>query len=501
MIQPNDEHNQALTQNVHPSDWKNPVAKGRYNLVVVGAGTAGLVTAAGAAGLGAKVALIEKHLMGGDCLNVGCVPSKALLSAAHIAHTLQKAASFGVRGGEAGRVDFASVMERMRRLRAGISRHDSAKRFSGLGVDVFFGDAKFVSPETVDVQGQILKFARAVVATGARAAAPPITGLTDTGYLTNESVFSLTTLPPRLGIIGAGPIGCEMAQAFRRLGADVTVLAKDPVVLPREDAAASQLLGEILKREGVALKLGIDLVSVNRSPEGKQIVWKTAQGTQETLTVDEILVAAGRAPNVEDMGLEAAGVRFDKHKGVEVDDHLRTTNKRIFAAGDVAGSFQFTHAADAMARIVIKNALFFGRDKLSGLVVPWATYTDPEVAHVGLSESEAERRGLDVSTHQVDMNTMDRAIVEGDTDGFARVIVDKKGFILGATIVARHAGEMIAPIVLAMTSKQKLSAVGATIFPYPTQTEVLKRVADAANRDRLTPTVKSLLARFLKWRR
>ena len=500
-LQPDDEFNRALQSFVHPSDWQNPRPSGRYNLVVLGGGTAGLVTAAAAAGLGAKVALVEKHLLGGDCLNVGCVPSKALLSAAHAVHAVRRASEFGIDAEPASVVNFPAVMQRMRKLRASIAHNDSAARFRELGVDVFLGEGKFTSPAELEVAGARLRFARAVVATGARAAAPQIQGLQDVGFLTNETVFSLTELPKRLGIIGAGPIGCEMAQAFRRFGSQVTVFGKDKCVLPREEAPARELLAAALRREGIALELGVDVVSVIAVDGGKQIAFKSTSGATQTVAVDEILVAAGRAPNVEGLGLETVGVTYDLHSGIKVDDQLRTTNRSIFAAGDVTGGYQFTHAADAMARIVIKNALFFGRQRCSALVVPWATYTDPEVARVGISADEAKRRGIHVTTHEVEMRSVDRAILEGNTEGFARIHVDPKGYILGATIVARHAGDLIPTVVLAMTNRLKLGRIGGTIFPYPTQAEVVKKLADTANRGRLTPRLKRIFTRLLRWRR
>lgn len=500
-LEPQDEHDQALVRHVHPPGWQNPRVDGRYNLVVLGAGTAGLVTAAGAAGLGAKVALVERHLMGGDCLNVGCVPSKAVLASARAAHAVRTAARFGIKTAGDVEVDFAAAMTRMRALRARIAPHDSAARFSNLGIDVFFGHGRFMSPTSLQVEGQRLDFAKAVIATGGRPALPAIEGLAEAGVLTNETVFSLTVQPRRLAVIGAGPIGCELAQAFARFGTFVTLLGKQERVLPKDEPQASAVVAESLLRDGVDVRLGVDVRSVRGASEGTTVYFVNPEGLGQHVQVDAVLVATGRSPNVDDMGLEAARVRFDTKKGVIVDDRLRTSNRHIFAAGDVAGHFQFTHAADAMARAVIKNALFFGRDKLSALVIPWVTYTDPEVARVGLSEAEAHRKGKGVKTHHVPLASVDRSVLEGDTEGFARVHTDARGYILGATIVAQHAGEMVAPLVLAMTHAQKLSALGATVFPYPTETEVLKRVADAANRARLTPGIKAFFGWFLRRRR
>ncbi len=499
-LQPDDAHNRELVANVHPQGWENPEPSGRYNLVVIGGGTAGLVSAMGAAGLGARVALIERHLLGGDCLNYGCVPSKALIRAARAVFDARAVASFGGSAPGPISVDFAAVMERMRRLRAGIAEHDSARRFRESGVEVFLGDAKFVSPEEVEVRGARLRFTRAVIATGARARALPIPGLAEAGFLTNESIFSLTALPRRLAVIGAGPIGCELAQAFMRFGSEVTLLGLDPRVLPREDPDAAAVLRAQLVAEGISLGLGANITSVEGGPEGKKISFDRGRG-QEEITADAILVAVGRTPNVEGLGLEAAGVAFDG-SGVTVDDRLRTTNRRVYAAGDICTPYQFTHAADAMARVVLQNTLFMGRKKASSLVIPWSTYCDPEIAHVGLYEQEAKQRGLAVETFTVALGENDRAVLDGETKGFARLHVDERsGRILGATVVARHAGEMVGEVCLAMTEGLSAGSLSKTIHPYPTQAEVWKRLGDAHARTRLKPWIKRLFERYFAWRR
>ncbi|HUZ07425.1 MAG TPA: mercuric reductase, partial [Candidatus Paceibacterota bacterium] len=379
-VQPWDAHNQKLVSNVHPQDWKNPTPAPRYNLVVIGGGTAGLVSAVGAAGLGAKVALIEKHFMGGDCLNVGCVPSKAIIRGARAAAAVRAAGELGVNVPPGVTADFGKVMERMRRLRADISPHDSARRFTELGVDVFLGAGKFTGPDTIEVGGQKLRFVKAVIATGARAAAPPIPGLKDVPYLTNETLFSLTELPKRFGVIGAGPIGCEMAQSFARLGAEVFLVRAEAGVLPREDRDAAAILETAMVRDGVKfLERGKELKLAKDANGIRLQVSSTTDGYD--VLVDQLLVAVGRAPNVEGLGLETVGVEFDK-KGVKVNDRLQTANPRIYACGDICSAFQFTHTADFQARIVIQNALFMGRAKTSSLIIPWATYTSPEIAHV-----------------------------------------------------------------------------------------------------------------------
>ncbi|NOY28709.1 MAG: mercuric reductase, partial [Planctomycetes bacterium] len=409
-LQPQDEHNLKLEENVHPRDWTNPTPSGRYNLVVIGAGTAGLVAAAGAAGLGAKVALIERELMGGDCLNVGCVPSKALISAARAVRTVRYADELGVQVPEGTTVDFARVMQRMRRLRAEISPNDSAARFRDLGIDVYLGQGTFVDSNTVEVGDQRLQFKKAVIATGARASAPPIPGLEQVDYLTNESLFSLTELPGRLGVVGAGPIGCELAQAFSLFGSEVFLVESAHGILPREDRDAAEIVEASILRDGVKLLCCGKNLQLEPGELGQVRLTLESHGRSYHETVDKLLVAAGRTPNVENLGLEVAGVDFD-HLGVKVNDRLQTANPNIFAAGDICSPYKFTHAADFMARTVIQNALFKGRAKASSLIIPWSTYTSPEVAHVGLSPQEAKSQGIAIQTYTQEMKEVDRAIL------------------------------------------------------------------------------------------
>jgi pyruvate/2-oxoglutarate dehydrogenase complex dihydrolipoamide dehydrogenase (E3) component len=500
-LHPLDEHNRKLRDNVHPPQWVNPTPSGRYNLVVIGAGTAGLVTAVGSVGLGAKVALVERSLLGGDCLNVGCVPSKALIRCARAYAQARDAGEYGVDITGEISVDFPAVMERMRRLRSNIAPHDSATRFSELGVDVFIGQARFEQPGELRVGDRVLKYARAVIATGARAAALPIPGLAEAGYLTNETVFSLTELPPRLAVIGAGPIGCEMAQSFARFGSQVTLIEATGQILPREDQDAAERVRDSLERDGVKIICGGKAASVVREGE-ERIISLDCAGQKHEVRCDTILVGVGRSPNVEGMNLEAVGVDYDTREGVKVDDRLRTTNPKIYAAGDICSQFKFTHAADAMARIVIQNALFFGRAKASALTIPWCTYTDPEIAHVGLYADQAREQGIDVQTFTIELSDVDRAILDGEDNGLLKVHV-KKGSdkIVGATLVASHAGEMISQITLAMTARVGLGTLAKTIHPYPTQAEIIKKAADAYSRTRLTPTVKAIFKNLLAWRR
>jgi pyruvate/2-oxoglutarate dehydrogenase complex dihydrolipoamide dehydrogenase (E3) component len=498
---PDDPHDAELLGRVRPPGWQNPAPAPRYNLVVLGAGTAGLVTAAGAAGLGARVALVERELMGGDCLNVGCVPSKALIRAARAAAEVRDAGSFGVRVPPGTRVDFPAVMERLRRLRAGLSRTDSAARFRDLGVDVFLGEAHFTGPDAVEVAGRTLRFKKAAIATGARAHHPDVPGLAAAGFLTNESVFALNELPARLAVLGAGPIGCELAQAFARFGSRVSLIDHNAGVLRREDPDAARRVEAALRGDGIEMHLGCDVRAVETAGPDK-VLRLACGGGEHTLAVDAILVGAGRRPNVEGLNLEAAGVAFDPRRGVTVNDRLQTTNRRVYAAGDVCSRYQFTHAADAMARIVIQNSLFLGRRKASALTIPWCTYTDPELAHVGLSEREAAEKGVRVTPFVQELEHVDRAVLDGQTAGFVKVLVRSGGDrVVGATVVAAHAGEMISEITLAMAAGVGLGRLAGVIHPYPTQADAVRKLGDAYNRTRLTPWVKRLFERWLAWTR
>ncbi len=490
-----------LLESVRPPGHRNPEPARRYNLLVVGAGTAGLVTAAGAAGLGARVALVERDRMGGDCLNVGCVPSKTMLRSARALADARRAVAFGVRVPGSLSGDFAAVAERVHRLRADLAPNDSVERFRALGVDVFLGEARFTSGETVDVGGDTLRFTKAVIATGARAAAPPIPGLAEVGYLTNETVFESTELPGRLAIIGAGPIGCELSQAFARLGAEVVVIEMLPRILAREDEDAAAVVRRALEGDGVRFALDATVERVERRG-GAKVVRFTAGGRDDEIVVDEILIGAGRAPNVEGIGLEAAGVAFDAKRGVVVDDRLATTNPRIFAAGDVCLDTKFTHMADFAARTVIQNALFLGGKRFSSWTVPWCTYTDPEVAHVGLYEKDAQAKGIAVTTLLRPLAEVDRARIDGDDEGFVKVHLRKgSDAILGATVVARHAGDLVSEITVAMAAGMGLGRLASVIHPYPTEAEAIRQLGDVYNRTRLTPTVKKLLELWFRWNR
>lgn len=501
-LAPFDAANADLLRNVAPKAWTNPVPKKRYHLVVVGAGTGGLVSAIIAAGLGAKVALVERHMFGGDCLNFGCVPSKAVISAARSWHAARSASAQFGGPAVSGEGDFSAVMTRMRTLRASLSDVDSAERFRSLGIDVFFGDASFADPHTVQVrtgtEHRTLKFRRAIVATGARASVPPIPGLSDTPYLTNDTVFSLTTLPRRLIVLGGGPIGAELAQSFARFGSTVTVVHADPRLLPRESPDASAVIARAFDADGITVHNNVSITAVQYAG-GEFTVTVTAAtgsdtgaGATTTLRGDHLLVATGRRANVESLGLEAAGIATT-HAGITVNDRLRTSNRHVFAVGDVSSPLQFTHVADAHARLAVPNALFFGLGggRTTDVVVPRVTYTAPEVATVGLTDTDAAERRINVDSIRIELAQNDRAQLDGTTDGYL-VIHVKRGSdtILGGTLVAKHAGEMIGELAVAMQHGIGLGKLGATIHAYPTQSEVFRRAADAWRRRRFTPLAK-----------
>ena len=490
-------HDRELCNNARPAGWRNPSPRDPYHLLVIGAGPAGLVAARGAAALGATVALIESHLLGGDCLNYGCVPSKTLIRTSRLYAEMRNAANFGARAPNDIVVDFPLAMERMRRIRSRISRTDSASRLAAEGIDVFFGRARFVSTDAVDVEGTRLRFKKAMIATGTRSTVPTITGLAEAGYLTNESVFDLTALPPTLLVIGGGPLGCELAQAFCRFGSRTVIAHNEPLFLPKEERDAAQMVSDALARDGVEIHLNTSVVSVHVEG-GKKLVETCSDGNFAMIAVDEILTGIGRAPAVAGLDLEAADVLYNLESGIQVDDFLRTTNPRIYAAGDVCLQHQFTDVADATARIVVHNALFLGRQRVSALTIPWCTYTDPEIAHVGMYVRQARERGIAVKTFTVPMHCVDRAIADGEEDGFVKIHVrDGSDTILGATIVARHAGEMINGISLAMVAGVGLRTVARVMHTYPTQAEAIKMAANNYTRTRLTPLLRWLLRKWV----
>ncbi|MGH8289954.1 MAG: FAD-dependent oxidoreductase [Steroidobacteraceae bacterium] len=466
-----DEEYQRL---VFPPGYRNPEPAKRYNLVVIGAGPAGLVTSMAAASLGARVALIERHAMGGDCLNVGCVPSKTLLAAAAAGHS------------------FPVVMDRVRAVRARIARHDSVERYSRAGVDVFLGEARFESPRVVRAGETLLRTRKTVIATGARPFVPPVPGLAELAPLTNESVFELRAQPRRLAILGAGPAGCELAQAFARLGSRVDLIEAAAQVLPQEEPEAARLVADALERNGVALHLASEVRSASVGSGGKTL----QLAGRGRIEADEVLVAAGRRRNVEKLDLDRAGVRLGGQSAIEIDARLRTSHRDIYAAGDVCSQYQFTHAADAHARIVVRNALFHGRARADRLIIPRCIYTKPEVARVGASARDLQRAGARFDRYRVGWAELDRGLTDDAADGYAELLTGaRSGRILGATLVGKDAGEQLAPVVLLMTLGLGLGDLGPFVLAYPTRSEYLRRLADAHARTRLTPRI----AGALKW--
>ena len=495
-----DAEDDVLVRNVKPTGWQNAAPARCYDLVVVGGGTAGLVSAVGAVGLGARVALIESEALGGDCLNTGCVPSKALLESARRAAAAATADEYGVEIEGSVQVDFHSVMDRMRRLRAEISHHDSAARLSKLGVDVFFGQARFTHNNQLTVDHKNLRFKRSIIATGARPAVPPIPGIDTVDFLTSHTIFSLQSLPPRIVILGAGPIGCELAQAFARFGSEVFLLEVSNSILPKEDREAVSLLETSLQRDGVHIFTACANIKVAQLDNGIEISF-SQKNIPQKVAVDRMMVATGRQANVESLSLEDAQVCVDASGRVRVDDFLRTTNRRIYAAGDVCSPYQFTHAADSMARIAVGNALFGLRSRASELLIPWATYTSPEIAQIGILPDQAAQRGLKIDTLVQPLSEIDRCVLDGETEGFVKVYVRQRSDkIVGATVVGRRAGDLVGTLSLAMNQQCGLKQMAKTIFPYPTEGEVFRRLGDQYNRRRLSPLIKWLLARWIAWR-
>jgi pyruvate/2-oxoglutarate dehydrogenase complex dihydrolipoamide dehydrogenase (E3) component len=449
-----------------------------FDLIAIGGGTAGLITAAGGAGLGASVALIERHRLGGECLWNGCVPSKALLAAGRAAHAVRSADAFGIAAGPP-EVDMPRVRDWVRSVQEVIAPNDSPERYRGLGVDVIGGEARLVDARTVDVAGTRYTARRLVLATGTRPFVPPIPGLADVPYLTNESVFDLDRLPARLLIIGGGPIGAEMAQAFRRLGSEVQIIEALPTFFSREDPEIAAVIHDALVAEGVSIHLGTKATAVAQDAAGIHITVESSDGARRTLVGDAVLVAVGRSPNIEGLGLEAVGVRTDRG-GVVVDGALQTSVPGIYAAGDiVSGAPKFTHAADYMARTVLRNALFPGRSRTDYGALPWVTYTEPEVAHIGLTEPEARARfGDRIGVWRKPLSHVDRAIADGARTGLVKIITDAKGRVIGGHIVGQHAGEMIGELTMAVKLKLTVGQLGSVIHPYPTTAEAIRSAAE-----------------------
>jgi len=463
-----------------------------YNLVVVGGGPAGILVAMRAVSLGAKVALVERAELGGVCINVGCIPSKALIATSRVVADARNAKHFGAGAPRDLDVDFGAAMERVRHVRDRVAKGSSVESLESMGIEVVRGDASFVDSRTVKVGARELRFKKALIATGARPKPPTIPGLVDAGYLTYETVFDLRACPRRFLVMGGGPTGCELAQAFHRLGAHVTIVQDEPMFLRQEERDAAQILSNVFAREGMELHLNTEVTSV-RVEGGAKVVCLRSDDHESSVTVDEIFVGTGRVANVDGLNLEAARVEYDETHGIVVDDFLRTTNHRIYAAGDVCFEHKFIHIEDASARIVVDNALFLRRERLSALTIPWCTYTDPEIAHVGMYVRDAIARGIPIKTFTVLMHDVDRAITDAEEDGFVKIHVrEGTDEILGATVVARHAGEMINDLSLAMTAKIGLSEIARVVRAYPTQAAAVKMAADAYESASVTPRRKKL---------
>jgi pyruvate/2-oxoglutarate dehydrogenase complex dihydrolipoamide dehydrogenase (E3) component len=475
-------------------------SEGVYNVVVIGAGTAGLVTAAGTAGLGGRVALIERKLMGGDCLNFGCVPSKALISSARLIQQIRESEKWGLHRQEP-QFAFEKVFERMRSRRAKIAPNDSQERFESLGVDVFRGEAHFVSRHEIEVDGQRLRARNFVIATGSRAVIPKIEGIETAPYFTNETVFDeLKEKPESMIVLGGGPIGCELGQALSRLGIKVTIVEYGQQILAPEDVDVAEFMQKRLEAEGievqhcteakrVSMHNGVITLDGNYKPTG------AAEGSAAQCTGHALLVAVGRCPMMKALNLEAAGVKYTAN-GVEVNDYMQTSQPHIYAAGDIANRLKFTHTADFTARVVIRNILMpfqFLRQRMDCSVVPWCTYTDPEVAHVGLGEKEAQQKNVNYDLFVVPLEDVDRAVVESEEAGFAKILAAKgSDKILGATIVAPHAGDLLHEFVLAMKAGIGLGTIASTIHAYPTFAELARKAGDKYNKTRLTPWAKKV---------
>jgi pyruvate/2-oxoglutarate dehydrogenase complex dihydrolipoamide dehydrogenase (E3) component len=495
-----DAYQRERLDSVRPPGWTNPEPADRYDLVIIGGGPGGVAAANAATSLGAKVAIVERALFGGDCLNVGCVPSKAIIRSSRLFAEMCNALRYGAEQPQCvpGDIEtnFATVMHRMRRLRVRVSRGFDVRLLTTAGADVFFGDACFAGPDRATVGGATLRFKKALIATGSRASVPSIPGLEAAGYYTNENVFDLDVLPKRLLVIGGGPLGCELAQAFCRLGAKTTIVQDLPLFLPKEERDAAQILSEAFTRDGLEVRLNTTVKEV-RVEGGAIVADMIDSGYRSTVTVDVILTGVGRLPNVAGMNLESAGVEFDPVTGIRVDDYLRTTNRRIYAAGDVCLEHRYTHTAETTARIAVHNALVLGRQRWSERIVPWCTFTDPEIAHVGLSARDAFDRGIPITTFTILLHEVSRAIVDSEDVGFVKIHVrDGTDRIVGATIVARHAGEMISEVTTAIVGGIGMRTLSNIMHASPTQAGAIKAAADAYCRAQITPTI---TARFRRW--
>ena len=477
---------EALLHRVHPPDWKNPVPQARYDLVVLGGGPAGVAAAELARRLGRRVALVERHQLGGNSLNVGSIPSKAIIRAAGRLVSMRDDEDYGAVAFARPATDFGVVMARMRRVRSRIAEYHSAERLQALGIDLFFGDARFDS-STVLAGDTRLHFNKALIATGARPRASEISGLESVGYLTNDSIFELTELPKRLGVIGGGPLGCELAQAFCRLGSQVSIVQNEPAFLPREERDAAELLSMSMARDGVEIRLNTTVVGARREGDTKWLDL-VSDDARYSIPVDEILLSAGRTPNVEELSLESAGIAFEPLAGIEVDEYLRTTNVDVYAAGDVCQDHHFTHIATACAQLAVHNAFGAQLEPPSHMLGPWCTYCDPEIAHIGMHMHECHRQATPVTCYTVMMQDVDRAITDGDDDGFVKIFVqDGTDTILGATIVATRASELINEMSVIMAANIGMRQLATILHTYPTQSDAIRMAALAYMNDQPIP--------------
>jgi pyruvate/2-oxoglutarate dehydrogenase complex dihydrolipoamide dehydrogenase (E3) component len=455
-----------------------------------------LVVAAGGASLGAKVALVEKHKLGGDCLWYGCVPSKTLIKSARVAYTMRNAAHFALTPHDP-KPELPRVMERVAAVIKSIEPNDSPERFRAMGVDVIFGSGRFVDAATFEVDGRRLQARTFVIATGSRPAIPSIPGVESVRYLTNETIFDLREPVPHLIVVGSGPVGSEMAQAFRRLGSEVTVVDIAAGILPREDRDLAAIVFKQLKSEGVRYHLGASIAKIDRTPMGIRLLLREPDGTPQPIDATHLLLAAGRKANIENLGLDVAGVDVSNGR-IVLDDGLSTTNPRISAIGDVAGGHQFTHLAEHHAGIVLRHAVFRLNWTKPSTVVPWCTFTDPEFARVGLSETEAKTTGVDYRVYTFPFSDIDRARAEGEIEGMAKLVTDPRGKLLGAAIVGPHAGELIAECVLAIGNGMKAGDLSAAIHTYPTLGQINRRAADMRLKESLTPRAKTWIQRIFR---
>jgi pyruvate/2-oxoglutarate dehydrogenase complex dihydrolipoamide dehydrogenase (E3) component len=478
-----DDDENALRRRVRPDDWQNPTPRSVYDLAIVGAGPAGLAAAESAIRLGFSVALIERNRIGGNSLNSGSVPSKAIIRTALVYGAMRDADEFGAPIPDEPALEFGKVMARMRRIRARISEYHSVHELAALGVDIYFGNARFDSADMLLVGDTRLQFKKAIIATGARPRAPDIPGMDRTDYRTSATIFEMAALPRRLAVIGGGPLGCELAQAFCRLGSHVTIVQNDPKFLPREERDAAEILSRSLARDGVEIRLNTTVVGARRDG-GDKVLETVNNGVKSDIPADELLLSIGRVPNVEELNLEAAGVAFDLDEGVKVDDCLRSTNPNVYAAGDVCLALKFTNAAQSSARMAVRNALTGARQRHDGAAIPWCTFCDPEIAHIGLHVWEARRDSIPIKSFTVMMHDVDRAITDGQDTGFVKIhVAEGSDRILGATIVASRASELINEMAVIMSAGIGMKTLAEVVHTYPAQSEAIMLAAQACKRE------------------